>query len=133
MFRPKTLLTAVVLMLIIILAAGCSSNAAKIEKIDGVEVSIDRALTMWQNKTAIIIDVRTPAEYQEGHIPDVANIPLDQLNTRMAEVPKDKNVLVICRSGKRSSQATTLLRNNGFSNVYNVTEGMNGWKGPVVK
>jgi phage shock protein E len=88
---------------------------------------------MWQNKQAVIVDVRTPAEYQEGHIPGVANIPLDQLESRMNEVPKDKKVLLICRSGKRSAQGTALLRGKGFDSVYNVSEGMNAWKGPVEK
>lgn len=102
-------------------------------KAAGVDVTVEQALSMWQNKQAVIIDVRTQAEYQEGHIPGVANIPLDQLESRMNEIPKDQKVLIICRSGKRSGQGTNLLRGKGFDNVFNVAEGMLGWKGPVEK
>jgi len=133
MVKVKAILVAVLLMVTVIIATGCNSTGAKMATIETVDITAEQALQMWQNKTAIIIDVRTPTEYQEGHIPDVANIPLDQITNRMSEIPKDKNVLLICRSGKRSGQGTSLLRNNGFNNVHNITEGMNGWTGPVVK
>jgi phage shock protein E len=146
--KSKIIILAAVLMMATAMAAGCSGGGVKattetntpkapIEaskaNVAGVDVSVEQALTMWQNKQVVIVDVRTPVEYQEGHIPSVANIPLDQLESRMNEVPKDKKVLLICRSGKRSAQGTALLRGKGFDNVYNVVEGMNGWKGLVEK
>jgi hydroxyacylglutathione hydrolase len=48
-------------------------------------------------------------------------------------VPKDKKVVLICRTGSRSAQGTSLLRGKGFTNVYNSTGGMSTWKGPVEK
>ena len=118
-----------ILGLILAMLAGCGAGPADA----GVDVSVDEALRLWQNKEAIIIDVRTPAEYQEGHIPGVVNIPLDELERRAGEVPKDKKVVLICRTGNRSAQGTKLLRGKGFTNVYNSTAGMSSWKGPVEK
>ena len=119
-------------MLLILLLAGivgCGAGPA----VAGVDVSVDEALQLWQDKAAILIDVRTPAEYKVGHIPGVANIPLDELEKRMGEVPKDSKVVLICRTGNRSAQGTRLLREKGFANVFNSTGGMSTWRGPVEK
>ena len=118
-----------ILGLLLVMLAGCGAGPADA----GVDISVDEALRLWQNKEAIIIDVRTPAEYQEGHIPGVANIPLDELEKRMGEVPKDKKVVLICRTGNRSAQGTKLLRGKGLNNVFNSTSGMSSWRGPVEK
>lgn len=115
----------------LVIAAGCIGNG--VNSNSDIDVSINEALKMWQNKSAIIIDIRTPEEYNAGHIPGVPLIPLDQLGARSAEIPKDQKVLLICRSGNRSSQGTKLLRSKGFDNVYNVTGGMLALRGPVEK
>lgn len=99
----------------------------------GVDIPAAETLRLWNAREAVLIDVRTPAEYQEGHIPGVANIPLDQLERRSQEVPRDKKVVLVCRTGNRSAQGTKLLRDKGFDNVYNDLGGMAGWKGPVEK
>ena len=127
MYKLTSILLVVFIVMLGTIATGCSHGGGA----TGIDISIDQALQMWQNKEAIIIDVRTPQEYREGHIPGVVNIQLDQLEDRSSEVPKDKKVLLICRSGNRSSQGTSLLRSRGFDNVYNITEGMNKWRGPV--
>ena len=116
-------------ILVALFAAGCSQSPAGAS----VDVSVDEALRLWQNKEAVLIDVRTPAEYREGHIPGVVNIPLDELEKRLGEIPRDKKVVLICRTGNRSAQGTKLLRGKGFDNVYNSTGGMSSWKGPVTK
>jgi phage shock protein E len=121
----KVLLAALSLAAVV----GCGQSPAAA----GVDVSVDEALRLWQNKEAILIDVRTPDEYRDGHIPGVANIPLAELEKRLGEVPKDKKVVIICRTGNRSAQGTKLLRGKGFDNVVNSTGGMSTWKGPVEK
>lgn len=118
-----------ILALMVAILAGCAAGASK----PGVDVSVDEALRLWQTKEAILIDIRTPGEYRAGHIPGVVNIPLDELEQRMMEIPKDKKVVLICRTGNRSAQGTKLLRSKGFTNVYNSTGGMSTWKGPVTK
>lgn len=122
---------ALFLMLAILFAgaAGCGAGPSDA----GVDISLSEALRLWQSKEALIIDVRTVAEYREGHIPGVANIPLDELEKRAGEAPRDKKVILICRTGNRSAQGTKLLRDKGFTNVYNSTSGMTAWKGPVEK
>ena len=116
-------------IMVALLAAGCSQSPAGAS----VDVSVDEALRLWQAKEAILIDVRTPAEYRDGHIPGVVNIPLDELEKRLGEIPKDKKVVLICRTGNRSAQGTKFLRSKGFDNVFNSTGGMSTWKGPVTK
>ena len=118
-----------VLVLAAVLLAGCAVGTTK----SGVDVSVDEALQLWQNKEATLIDIRTPAEYRDGHIPGVVNIPLDELEKRLSEIPKDKKVVLICRTGNRSAQGTKMLRSKGFANVFNSTGGMSTWKGPVTK
>ena len=127
--KVRSLLLLGIVSFILSMLTGCGAGASD----PAVDVSVDEALRLWQNKEAILIDVRTPAEYRDGHIPGVVNIPLDELEKRMNEVPKDKKVVLICRTGNRSAQGTKLLRSKGFGNVYNSTGGMTTWKGPVTK
>ena len=120
----------IVLLIVVTISAGCNYVDASQ---GGVSMTTEEALSLWQAKEAVIIDVRTPQEYQEGHIPDAALIPLNQLESRLDEVPKDQQVLLICRSGRRSAQGTSLLRSKGFDQVANIEGGMLAWRGPVVK
>ncbi|WNM19099.1 rhodanese-like domain-containing protein [Flavobacterium capsici] len=66
-------------------------------------------------KGAIIIDVRTVGEYREGHIKNSKNIPLDTISAKVEEIKKlNKPIIVCCRSGMRSAQAASILKNNGI-------------------
>lgn len=76
---------------------------------------------------AFILDVRTQEEWDAGHIPDATLIPLDQLPARLAEVPQDQRVVVVCRSGNRSAQARDILKQAGWSLVTSMAGGMNQW------
>jgi rhodanese-related sulfurtransferase len=75
-----------------------------------------------------VLDVREPWEYQEAHIEGAALIPLGELSSRLAEVPQDQTVYVVCRSGNRSAQASTLLVQAGRENIINVQGGMIAWQ-----
>ena len=66
-----------------------------------------------------MVDVRTPGEFNSGHVKGSVNIPLDSLTQQMAKFKNKKNIIVFCRSGNRSSQAKTILEQNGFTNVVN--------------
>ena len=68
---------------------------------------------------AIIMDVRTPAEYASGHIKGSVNIPLNALPMQMAKLKKDKPIITCCASGMRSGSAKTILKSNGFAEVHN--------------
>lgn len=71
------------------------------------------------NNGAIVIDVRTVPEYQQGHTEGSLNIPLDQLEDRMIEIKKGVPIIVCCESGSRSGVAKEILETNGFKEVFN--------------
>ena len=68
---------------------------------------------------AIILDVRTKDEFNGGHIKGSVNIPLQNLNTQLSKLKKDKTIITCCASGGRSSAAKSMLKSNGFENVHN--------------
>ena len=76
---------------------------------------------------AFLLDVRTVEEWNQGHVDGAVLIPLDQLSARLNEVPKDQDVLIICRSGNRSGQARDLLRGQGFDRTTSISGGINAW------
>lgn len=68
---------------------------------------------------AQIVDVRTKGEFASGHLKGSKNIPLDQLSSKLKTLNKDKPVITCCASGMRSASAKGILKQNGFSEVYN--------------
>jgi rhodanese-related sulfurtransferase len=93
---------------------------------------------MQKEKDVIILDVRTPQEYQEGYISNAINIPVQILGQQLDKLNnfKDKKILVYCRSGHRSAIASQILDRAGFKNVYNLKGGLFEWKAsglPLVK
>lgn len=62
---------------------------------------------------ALVVDVRSPAEFAQGHVGDAVNLPVDELPARLAELPTDRMVVVYCASGGRSARAARLLRGAG--------------------
>ena len=75
-----------------------------------------------------ILDVRQPEEYAEGYVPTAYLIPLGEVGQRLDEIPRDKTVIVVCRSGGRSAKASQQLNDNGFGDVYNMTGGTLDWQ-----
>lgn len=73
------------------------------------------------------IDVRTPAEYELGTIPGFVNIPVDELRGRLAELPKDRLIVVTCAIGLRGYLAYRILKQHGFTNVKNLSGGYKTW------
>lgn len=77
---------------------------------------------------AFILDVREQDEWDALHIPDATLIPLGQLENRLNEVPRDQEVVVVCRSGNRSATGRDILLQAGFKNVTSMAGGMNDWR-----
>jgi phage shock protein E len=71
------------------------------------------------NEGAFLVDVRTPGEFVGGHVKGSVNIPLDSIPNHLTKFKNKKNIIVFCRSGGRSSQAKSILEQNGFANVVN--------------
>lgn len=68
---------------------------------------------------ALVVDVRTPAEYKDGHIKGAINLPLQTLGSNLNKLKKDQVIITCCRSGSRSGMAKHLLKANGFEQVHN--------------
>ena len=114
-----------------ILLAGCSApkQAASYR-----QISMDEAITMMEEESGyIILDVRTPEEFADKHIPGAVNIPNETITAEeIPELPdKDQLILVYCRSGNRSKQASEKLADMGYTNVVEFG-GINSWPGETV-
>lgn len=90
------------------------------------EVSVADALAL-RESGAFILDVREPDEWAAVHIPDATLIPLGELASRIGEVPSDRRVVVVCRSGNRSRQGRDVLLDAGLPSVTSMAGGMNDW------
>jgi len=76
---------------------------------------------------AFMLDVREPDEWAAGHIPGATLIPLGSLESRVGELPADRDIVVVCRSGNRSAQGRDVLRANGLARSTSMAGGMNDW------
>ena len=99
-----------------------AAPAAEAPKATITDIDWNKALEM-SKAGAMLIDVRTPAEVAEGMAPGAINIPLQEIEQRLSEFPKDKDLLIYCRSGKRSMAASNFLIENGYDKVFNVVGG----------
>ena len=119
-------------VLAIFVLAGCNKETAENSY---KQISMDEAVTMMVEETDyIILDVRTPEEFAEKHIPNAINVPNETIgNDDIPELPnKDQMILVYCRSGNRSKQASEKLVKLGYTNIYEFG-GINDWTGKTVE
>ncbi|WP_213451135.1 rhodanese-like domain-containing protein [Rhizomonospora bruguierae] len=77
---------------------------------------------------AYLLDVREDDEWVAGHAPGAHHLPMMEIPARMAEVPTEGDVVVVCRSGGRSAQVVAYLVNNGWDNARNLDGGMQSWQ-----
>ncbi len=77
------------------------------------------------NEGAVILDVRTKAEYSGGHVKGSLNIPLNSLSASLSKLKKDKPIITCCASGMRSASAKSILKSEGFKEVHNGGSWMN--------
>lgn len=120
------------LLLSLVLLAGCSALAEQASCYR--QINMDEAVAMMDEESGyIILDVRTPEEFSDKHIPDAINIPNETIGTEeILELPdKDQLILVYCRSGNRSKQASEKLVALGYTNIVEFG-GINDWPGETV-
>ena len=121
------------LVLSLLLLSSCTAPGSS--SLGYRQISMDKAVKMMKDeKNYIILDVRRPDEYAEGHIPGAINVPNEEIGT--AEIPelpdKSQLILVYCRSGRRSKEAAGKLVKLGYTNIVEFG-GINDWTGEIEK
>lgn len=102
----------------------------------GVSLDTLAATRLINDTGAVVLDIRTTAEYAGGHMPNARNIPLAELEKRLGEIKGNKPVLICCASGARSGRALAVLEKAGRTDIYNLDGGLQAWSQaglPVVK
>ena len=112
----------VVLLLLMMVAIATQVRAAE-QNISARDVKS----LMEKNKNIYLLDVRTPQEYSQGRLAGSVLIPLGEFERRIREVPKNKIIIVYCAVGSRSKPAANFLSQQGYKDVYNMTDGIVGW------
>ena len=115
----------------LLLIAGCAAPA---QESGYRQVTAEEAIALMEKESGyIILDVRTAQEYSEKHIPDAVNIPNESIGAEDLPALPDKNqlILVYCRSGNRSKQASEKLAALGYTNIVEFG-GINSWPGETV-
>lgn len=91
-------------------------------------IESSEARTLLAKKVAVyLLDVRTPEEYRQAHLTGAVLIPINEMERRLGEIPKNRPVVVYCAVGSRSCLVADLLARKGFREVYNVVDGIVGW------
>lgn len=119
------------ILMALLLLSGCATQSTKKTY---RQITMEEAVTMLEEETEyIILDVRTAEEYSEKHIPGAINIANESIGTEdIPELPdKDQLILVYCRSGNRSKQASEKLVKLGYTNIVEIG-GINSWPGETV-
>jgi phage shock protein E len=109
--------------LILVLNMG-GANAGSLPR----NVNVQTGYELYQQDDVFVLDVREQYEWDEYHIPDTTLIPSGQLASRLSEVPRDKKILVVCRSGNRSQAARDVLLNAGYTDVTSMDGGVMTWQ-----
>ena len=124
---PTWLLVVIVLVVISVLGIGAVQISNMGSGQYPSEINVSQASDL-RTQGAFILDVRQPEEWTQFHIPGATLIPLGDLPNRLNEVPKDKEVVVVCRTGHRSAQGRDILKNAGFTKVTSMAGGVTQWQ-----
>jgi len=120
---------------LLLIAVACVSGAMLLwpllrRGVGGPWVNAFEATVLINRQDAVVIDIRDPGEFAQGHILNARNIPLGELAQRVKELErlKARPVIVSCANGQRASTAAAILRKHGFTNVVNLSGGITGWQ-----
>jgi rhodanese-related sulfurtransferase len=125
--KPKMILWGIVVVLVVVVGALVLKPAGGIANVD------EAGVTAAANQGATVVDVRTPGEFQLGHIPGAVNVPVDQLQAQAQTWDKNATYVVYCATGQRSAIAVDLMKSMGFTSIKHFNAGMQAWTGQVEK
>ena len=142
--KKITMLAIVGLISVLGISCGRSMNSKQVsvdskevkneKKAEYKKITSDEAKNIMSTQNAIVVDVRSLEEYNEGHIPNAISVPLETIENEAETKLKNKDdlILVYCRSGRRSREAALKLIGKGYTNVIDFG-GIQDWNGEVVK
>jgi rhodanese-related sulfurtransferase len=120
---------------LLLIAVACISGAMLVWPLirrgtGGPSVNSFEATLLINQKDALVLDVREPTEYAQGHILNARNIPFSELEQRLKEIEKYKErpVIVSCGTGARSTNGAAILRKHGFAHAVNLSGGVGAWQ-----
>ena len=121
--------TFVALAALLLATAGFAADVNPAAAAAPAPISQDALLARQARHDAslFVLDVRTPEEYAQGHVPGAINIPHDQVGQHLKDIPKDKDVVMYCRSGRRVGLAAEVLAANGYRRLLHLEGDMNAW------
>lgn len=128
--NKRWFLLGILSVMIMVLVAACgiapaSQDVAVKEPLPN-EISVSQAYELYEEGT-FLLDVRTPEEWEDYHVDGTTLIPLDELESRVDELPQDEEIVVVCRSGNRSQAGRDILRQAGITQSTSMAGGLKGW------
>jgi rhodanese-related sulfurtransferase len=108
--------------------ASADAAASATRVVDASAADADEVIA--SDASLVVLDVRTPSEYSDGHIDKAVNVDFraDDFATNLAKLDKSKRYLLHCKSGTRSARALQVMQEQGFENVVHMTDGFDAWK-----
>lgn len=91
-------------------------------------ISQERFQELADREDTLVVDIREPEEYRSGHVPGASSLPLRKLAEEWQELPVDRTILLVCRSGRRSARALHMLEDGGLTEIYALDGGILGWR-----
>lgn len=122
------LLDNIALLLIIVIAAVGLAMPYITARRFGPQVDSKTAVQLINKQNALVIDVRAAKDFAKGRIARSVNMPADQIQSRLSELPKDRPIIVVDQTGVLSKGAARLLRGVGFQQVFVLESGLLGWQ-----
>ncbi|WP_084417657.1 rhodanese-like domain-containing protein [Chrysiogenes arsenatis] len=95
---------------------------------NATDISVQQTVALIQSDpNVVLLDIRENIERQQGYIPSTIHLPMGQIQYNLDKLPRDKKIVLTCRTGNRTGQMARLLRQQGFDNVYNMVGGIVAW------
>ena len=119
-------IVAIVALVVYILVASAGGGSGE-DRLPS-NITVDEAYAIYRQGDAFFVDVRELSEWNEFHAPGTTLISLGELASRLNEIPRDRPIVVVCRSGNRSQDGRDILLDAGFTNVASMDGGLNEWR-----